>query len=476
MFKRYVLVGSILLTASYLAPLTAQVVGNSFNQTDLVCDPGYYALEGFSPQGPQNPIKDATMLDAWGLAIRPAGAGGHFWIANAVTGSSAEYLGDVGGVALHQDGLTSVPLDAPKDIDHSSPFLTGVVYNSASDTAGQPVEFPVTGPAVNDNTGASLGTVTGAAKFIFCTQDGAINAWLSNTATAMVTAPLIIDYSKTSSFPYQANSVFTGVAMTQNVYTSTAFMHNGAGLTGNLVFAADQRNNVIEVFGDRVDPVTKKDNPWSDITSLFHFQTPASVGDFHVFNITDIGNHLYVTYAEFNPDGDEGQEQIEGPGLGHIVEYNEDGTLAKDFNDGANTDTGVLDEPWGVAIAPSTFGKFGGDVLVANFGSGTIAAFDPNTGNFVDYLKDSCGNNISIDGIWGLTFGNGVSLGDANSLYFTAGPNSEYNGLFGKLTVAPIPSDTPAMPVTALLALAVLLIGVAVWPMSGRPRAILSVL
>ena len=108
------------------------------------------------------------------------------------------------------------------------------------------------------------------------------------------------------------------------------------------------------------------------------------------------------------------------------------------------------------AIAPAGFGRFGGDVLVANFGDGTIAAFNPTTGEFLDQLRDPCGNPISIDGIWGLVFGNGVSLGDANSLYFTAGPNSEYDGLFGKLTFDSV-SDTPAMPTLCLVALGGLL-------------------
>src|SRR5262249_21032122 len=83
----------------------------------------------------------------------------------------------------------------------------------------------------------------------------------------------------------------------------------------------------------------------------------------------------------------------------------------------------------------------GGDLLVANFGDNTIAAFDPTTGNFIDDLRDPSGSVISIDGIWGLAFGNGVSLGDANSLYFTAGPDSEQDCLLGKLTVAPEPAS-----------------------------------
>ena len=99
------------------------------------------------------------------------------------------------------------------------------------------------------------------------------------------------------------------------------------------------------------------------------------------------------------------------------------------------SDKGRLNAPWGAAIAPKGFGDFGGDLLVANFGDGTIAAFDPATGAFHDYLRDPAGKPLVIDGIWGLAFGNGVSLGDAMSLYFTAGPNEEQDGVFGKVTV-----------------------------------------
>jgi uncharacterized protein (TIGR03118 family) len=120
-----------------------------------------------------------------------------------------------------------------------------------------------------------------------------------------------------------------------------------------------------------------------------------------------------------------------GKGFGHIVEYGEDGKLIQDFHD-----KGMLNAPWGVAVAPATFGKFGGDVLISDLGDGTISAFDPGSGRFRGQLKDPSGKVIAIDRIWGLTFGNGVSLGDANSLYFTAGPNNEYDGVFGKLTVA----------------------------------------
>lgn len=90
-----------------------------------------------------------------------------------------------------------------------------------------------------------------------------------------------------------------------------------------------------------------------------------------------------------------------------------------------------------MAIAPERFGKFSGHLLVANFGDGTIAAFDPETRRFKDYLRDPHGKRIAIPGIWGLQFGNGASLGEANDLYFSAGPEDETDGLFGKLEAAP---------------------------------------
>jgi uncharacterized protein (TIGR03118 family) len=464
---------AFLLAVLPVSALLAQTpeADNTFSQTNLVANSSAY-----------NPlIINPDMLDAWGIALRPPGAGGHIWVNDAVGGTSLEYIGDVGGMPLHQDGLTSVTLHQPHFTDHGYAFATGIVYNAAKDLANQPVEFAVpdynasdpgeviqpgqttqTGQPAQDNDNSpptALPNTTGAAAFVFVTQDGCINCWRSNTATVVTDVPIVVDYSKTSNyFPYHANSVFTGVAMTTNAYTTPAYAHNGASVSGNLLFATDQRNNVIEVFENKKEPTDTTTNTWTDVTTSFHFQALANAGGLYVFNIQDIANHLYVTYAEFNPSGDEGQEQVEGAGLGHVAEFNEDGTLVREFNDGANTPAGVLDEPWGVAIAPPGYGKFGGDLLVANFGTGTVAAFDPNTGNFVDYLRDASGNPISIDGIWGLTFGNGVSLGDANTLYFTAGPNSEFDGLFGKLTFNTPPTDTPAMPTLFLVALGGLLL------------------
>ena len=406
---------------------------SAYEVTNLVANSAEY-----NPQ-----IVDPTMINAWGIALRPPGAGGHIWIDDARFGNSVEYIGDVAGMPLHQDGLTSVELDTPAWTDKGYDSVTGLVYNSSSDVVGQPVEFEVSGPADNDSTNPPTvipGGTSGSAKFVFVTKNGTINAWRSNTTTAMTSAPVVVDYSKTSTFPSYdaANPVYTGVAMTQNTITA-----NQVGTAaGNHLFATDFRNNTINVFNDQ----------WQDVSSSYHFQTPSDVGNLHPFNVMDLSGHLYVAYAQWDPNSDEGFEDV--PGFGHLVEYNEDGTLAKDFNSGplSADDGGDLNSPWGIAIAPATFGKFGGDVLVANFGDNSIAAFDPSTGDFIDYLRDANGDKLDIDGIWGLAFGNGVSLGDANSLYFTAGPDSEQDGLFGKVTLAaPEPASLATLLVPGML-------------------------
>jgi uncharacterized protein (TIGR03118 family) len=402
---------NLLLALAAVTPFVAfgRTDGDGYLQTNLVANKAEY-----NPQ-----IVDQRMINAWGIALRPPGAGGHIWISNAGTGTSSEYIGDVPGTPLHQDGLKLVPLDTPAFTDHGYAFVTGQAYDSASDIPGQPVEFPVAGPASNRKVAppeAIKGGFTGSAKFVFATEDGCINAWSANTAVAMGSAPVAVDYSKRAPhFPYAANCVFTGVALTNNASPGEAY----ARLGGNHLFATDMRNNAVLVF----------DHAWRDVTAAFHFRTPASVGALHPFNIADLGGHLFVAYAQFDPESDEGQEQIPGAGLGHVVEYNEDGTLVRDFND-----HGALDVPWGMALAPARFGVFANDLLVANFGDGTISAFDPTTGEFVGYLRDPDTKIICIDGIWGLSFGNGHSLGDAEALYFTAGPNNEEDGLFGRLT------------------------------------------
>jgi uncharacterized protein (TIGR03437 family) len=122
-----------------------------------------------------------------------------------------------------------------------------------------------------------------------------------------------------------------------------------------------------------------------------------------------------------------------GVGNGYVDVYDVNGKLLQHLVSG-----GVLNSPWGIQIAPATFGPFGGALLVGNFGDGLIHAYDPNSGALLGTMQDQSGNNIRIDGLWGLQFGNGGSGGDVNSLYFSAGPSQQKHGLFGIIVSNPI--------------------------------------
>jgi uncharacterized protein (TIGR03118 family) len=145
--------------------------------------------------------------------------------------------------------------------------------------------------------------------------------------------------------------------------------------------------------------------------------------------------------------------------------FNLDGTLDKRL-----ISMGALDSPWGLQIAPTSFGSFAGDLLVGNFGNGMINAYNATTGAFVGTLDGANGKPLVIDGLWGLTIGNGFSGppfsgGRLDTLYFTAGPNGESNGLFGSLAV-PEPSTW------ALMALGFAGLGFAGWRSRRRSVSI----
>lgn len=411
------------MAAACLACLaSAQAAGlNAYVQTNLVANNAKYNPTAFV---------DENLVNPWGIALRPPGAGGHFWTSNAGTGTTTTYIGDVPGLPLYQDGLKVVPIvTSARDMDPFVPGtdgmaqVTGQVYNAASDYAGQPVEFFVSGPAINYSNGSTYGTDSGSAKFIFVTQDGTINAWRTKTDPGMLEAVVIKDYS-TIDFIDQglvARPGFNGVAMTTDAWTLDV---QGNKVADNRLFVADFAAGRVMSF----------DNQWNDITASTPFARPI---DLHPgwmpFNVQQLADgRIYVAWTENAFEIDEPTEEI--PGGGRIVAYDRNGNTLQDY-----TEHSLLNNPWGMVIAPDSFGAFAGALLVANFGDGTISAYDVATGAELGYLKDPDGNVILIDGIWGLTFGNGVHLGQADHLYFTAGPDEERDGIFGKLALAPVP-------------------------------------
>ncbi len=165
-----------------------------------------------------------------------------------------------------------------------------------------------------------------------------------------------------------------------------------------------------------------RNRSWSRHRSLDRLQC------FAPFGIRNIGGNLYVTFALQDAAH---HDDAHGPSRGFVDVFDTNGNLIKRL-----ISRGALNSPWGLALAPSNFGQFSNDLLVGNFGNGRINAFDPNTGALLGQLRNQKGLIISINGLWGLAFGNGKTAGPTNTLFFTAGINDEANGLFGKFQSA----------------------------------------
>jgi uncharacterized protein (TIGR03118 family) len=228
------------------------------------------------------------------------------------------------------------------------------------------------------------------ANFVFATLAGTIDAW--NSGTSAVT--------QTSGLP---GSVYTGLA-----------------LAGNLLYAANTSANRIDVYNNSFAPTTVPGG----------FVNPSVPAGFTPYNIQNVGGQLYVEYAKQNAPG----------GLVGIFDTN--GNFVRNIIDSH------FNGPWGVTLAPATFGPFGNRLLVGNFGDGLINAFDASTGAFVGTIMDSVGKPIANSGLWALAFRAPNSGFDSNTLFFTAGINNELNGLFGEIQVVPEPATLSLIGLT----------------------------
>ena len=232
------------------------------------------------------------------------------------------------------------------------------------------------------------------ATFIFVTEDGTLSAWNSGTTTE-----LIADHSGNG-------AVYKGIAL-------------GANASGPLLYVANLNAGTVEVF----------DGKFSAVKTEGTFTDPNLPAGYAPFNIANLNGQLYVAYAVQDAMK---HDDVAGAGNGIVDTFDMDGNFLLRL-----ISNGPLNSPWGMVMAPAGFGAFGGALLVGNFGDGWINAFDPKAGAMLGSLQDVRGNVIAIDGLWGLIFGNGGSGGDANTLYFTAGPDMEAHGLFGSLAAAP---------------------------------------
>jgi uncharacterized protein (TIGR03118 family) len=144
------------------------------------------------------------------------------------------------------------------------------------------------------------------------------------------------------------------------------------------------------------------------------------------FNIVPVAGKLFVTFAVQDAAK---HDDVAGMGRGIVDTFDLSGHSLRRF-----AQDGQLNSPWGVALAPASFGKLAGSLLIGNFGNGHINAFNPTTGKFIDSVRDPHGHILAIDGLWSLLVGNGGNGGTTNTVYFTAGPNGETDGLFGAIT------------------------------------------
>ncbi len=273
--------------------------------------------------------------------------------------------------------------------------------------SGQPQSLVVTiPPASGSGTGSPSGTVYNASTtdfkihgfatpFLFCTEDGTISGWYAGT-----TAFIAVNNSGNG-------AVYKGMTL------ATANGHN-------YLYVANFNAGTIEVYDGSYNSFSFGSGSFED-SSL-----PAGYAP---FNIQLVGSNLVVTYAKQDSAK---HDDVPGPGNGYVDIYNTQGALQLRLQH-----TLFANAPWGVAQAPSSFSGFSGDLLVGNFGSGGISAYNISTGAWIANVLNVNDLPVQIDGLWGLTFGNGGSGGPAGTLFFTAGPFGENHGLFGSITPHP---------------------------------------
>jgi uncharacterized protein (TIGR03118 family) len=357
----------------------AKSKGAGYTQTNLISD-----IPGLAE------VTDPNLLNPWGLAFFPGMS--PFWINENNAGFSALYFAD----AVVDSALPHVIIPPPPP--STAPGTpTGIIANFFV-TAGA---FPI----IID------GTNFGPSLFIIDTEDGTVEAWNVNPPIAPgipdpLSAVIVVDNSQ-------------GGAPTGAVYKGLALGENTAN--GPLLYATNFRTGKVDVF----DSNFQSPNP--PLTGSF--TDPKVQHGYAPFGIQNINGQIWVTYAKQDAPK---HDPVNKPGHGFVDVFDVNGNLVTRF-----AQHGHLDSPWGVAMAPATFGQFANDILVGNFGDGVINVFDPTSTKWLGQVTGPNGRPLVNSGLWSLTFGgalnsNGTSS-SPNTLFFSAGLNDENDGLFGTI-------------------------------------------
>jgi uncharacterized protein (TIGR03118 family) len=377
---------AVLSLASALFPALSSA--QHYSQKNLVSD----IAQPNNPDG-SKVLVDPNLKNPWGITRSSTSP---WWISNNNSGTSTLFDGNGNPISIFPDPAGSpfddfVIVPPPGFAPGATSTPTGIVFN------GSPTDFLL-------NKGTPAGN---PAIFIFATEDGTISGW--NPADNIpaggkppsINVVLEVDNSDNGS----ANgAVYKG---------ATSADINGA----RYLYVTNFRAARVEVYDTNFHRIHFGEDAFDDES------IPAG---FAPFNVQNIGGSLFVTYAK--QDGPR-HDDVPGDGLGYVDIFSPAGKLQGRLQHGP-----WMNAPWGVVWTPRDFGEFSNTILVGNFGSGWIAAFNGFTREFIGFMKNPDNSLVTIDGLWSLTFGNGGGAGPSTTLYFAAGINGEQDGLFGTLT------------------------------------------
>jgi uncharacterized protein (TIGR03118 family) len=326
--------------------------------------------------------QDKNLVNPWGLART---AQGPWWVADNGTNT----ISVLGAEGMQQRFVVELP-DGP----------SGMVVNESA-------SFMV-----------DVGHTMMPALFIIAAEDGTISAW----APGMVTGPLTTSKAEAAGERLPVVNLLADhveFAMVVDDDGDEGTVYKGLALaqtkSGPRLYATDFHNGTVHMY----------DGHFADVDIDGAFRDPALPAGYAPFGIQNLEGHIFVTYAKQDK---EKMDDVKGRGNGYVDEYDLDGKLVARI-----AAQGQLNSPWGLAMAPKEFGRLAGDLLVGQFGSGNILAYDLKTFKYDGMLKNGSDKPITIDGLWSLSFGNGAQAGHRDWLYFTAGPGGESHGLFGYL-------------------------------------------
>jgi uncharacterized protein (TIGR03118 family) len=348
----------------------------------------------------------AIALLALAVVIVPASAGakqGQPYVVHALVSDGAVPAANTDSQLHNGWGLAATPTSPWWVADNGTNVAT--LY----DSSGNKQSLVVTvggGPTgeVFNPTGQFVvhsGTSSGPARFIWATEDGTVRGWNPGVPPPppSTTSEVAVDDSA-------SGAVYKGLAI--------AVTPDGPRL-----YTTDFHNGSVDVY----------DGSWNEVNIPGAFVDPKLPKGYAPFGIQTIGTRVFVTYAKQDATA---HDEVDGQGLGIVDAYDTAGTLL-----GRVATHGQLNAPWGLALAPSSFGPFGGDLLIGNFGDGRINAYEELANGHFEHrgeLRGADSKPVTIDRLWALEFGNAGSNGNPHTLFFTAGPNDEADGLFGSIT------------------------------------------